>query len=140
VPRSWRELVTWRDQAWHDPQTLARVRSILRWTTCALLLGHGALGAITENAVLATHYADVGLPELTTVGVGWFEIGLAAAIAMRPLPALLMLAAAWKLCSESLWIVSGAPIWEVVERAGSYAAPLALAALVVSRRVTKPAL
>lgn len=67
--------------------------------------------------MLATHYADVGLPELTTAGVGWFEIGLAGAIAMRPVPALLMLAAAWKLSSESLWIVSGAPIWEVVERA-----------------------
>lgn len=39
LPRSWRELVTWRDRAWHDPQTLVRVRSILRWTTCALLLG-----------------------------------------------------------------------------------------------------
>jgi len=139
LPRSWRELVTWRDRAWHDPQTLVRVRSILRWTTCALLLGHGALGAITGKAVLATHYADVGLPELTTAGVCWFEIGLAGAIAMRPVPALLMLAAAWKLSSESLWIVSGAPIWEVVERAGSYAAPLALAALVASERTATSA-
>jgi hypothetical protein len=43
-------------------------------------------------------------------------------------------AAAWKLTSESLWIVSGAPAWEFVERAGSYAAPLALAALLLHDR------
>jgi hypothetical protein len=38
--------------------------------------------------------------------------------------------AVWKLSTESLWIATGAPIWEFVERAGSYAAPLAFAALV----------
>jgi hypothetical protein len=107
------------------------VRSILRWTTCALLLGHGALGAITQKVSLVTHYASVGLPASTTTLVGWFEIALAATIGARPTPALLVLAAGWKLASESLWIVSGAPIWELIERAGSYVAPLALAALLV---------
>ena len=133
LPRSWRELWVRRDEAAHDAQTLARVRSILRGVTCALLLGHGALGAITGKAALTAHYASIGLPASATALVGWFEIGLAVAIAVRPATALLLLAAAWKLSSESLWIVSGAPIWELVERAGSYAAPLALAlaALVV---------
>ena len=34
----------------------------------------------------------------------------------------------------SLFVVSGAPVWEFVERAGNYAAPLALAALMRYRR------
>ena len=41
----------------------------------------------------------------------------------------LLFVCAWKLATESLFIVAGAPVWEIVERAGSYAAPLALAAL-----------
>jgi hypothetical protein len=131
LPRSWRDLLVRRDDATHDWQRLALVRSILKWTTCMLLFGHGALGAITGKAGLTTLYASTGLPPSATALFGWFEIGLAASIAFRPVPALLVVAAVWKLSSESLWIVSGAPIWEFVERAGSYVAPLALAALVV---------
>ena len=131
LPRSWRELLVRRDEAAHDPTRLTLARVILKWTTCALLFGHGALGAMTEKPGLTTHYASIGLPASATVLVGWFEIGLAAAIAFRPVPALLLVAAGWKLSTESLWIVSGAPIWELVERAASYVAPLALAALVV---------
>jgi hypothetical protein len=61
--------------------------------------------------------------------VGWFELGLAAAVAARPVVPLLVLVTAWKLATESLFIVAGEPFWEFVERAGSYAAPLALAVL-----------
>jgi hypothetical protein len=32
----------------------------------------------------------------------------------------------WKLLTEMMFLTSGAPIWEVVERGGSYGAPLAL--------------
>ena len=41
---------------------------------------------------------------------------------------------AWKIASEALFPLSGAPIWEFVERAGSYAAPLALAWLMLRHR------
>ena len=59
---------------------------------------------------------------------------LAVAIAARPAVPLLLAAAAWKLASETLWMTSGAPWWEYMERAGSYVAPLALAALLVHER------
>jgi len=130
LPRSWAELWRTRAHALDEGDALDRARSILHWTTCALLLGHGALGALTGKALLASHYAAVGLPASTAALAGWLEIALAAAIAVRPALGLLVLAAAWKLASESLWIATGAPVWELVERAGSYAAPLALAALV----------
>lgn len=108
----------------------ARVASILQWTTALLLAGHGALGAINGKATLSTHYATIGLPPVTTAFVGWFEIALAIAVLVRPAIGLLLFVAAWKIATESLFLVAGAPIWEFVERAGSYAAPIALAAMV----------
>lgn len=112
-----------------DPRALARVCTALKWTTCLLLAGHGALGAITGKALLTSQYAAIGLPASTTALVGWFELALAVAVAVRPAVGLLLFVAGWKLATESLFLVSGAPIWEFMERAGSYAAPLALAAL-----------
>ena len=47
---------------------------------------------------------------------------------------LLLFVAAWKLATEFLFVTAGAPIWEFVERAGSYAAPIALAVLLRERR------
>lgn len=112
------------------------VKSVLQWTTVLLLLGHGGLGVLGKEG-LSAHYAAVALPSATTAMVGWFEIALAGAVALRPAAALLVFVAVWKLATESLWMSAGAPIWEFVERAGSYAAPLALAALTM--RVAEPA-
>jgi len=108
-------------------------RQALRWTTVVLLVGHGALG-IANKAMLTGHYTIIGLPADSTVVVGWFELALGAAVAVRPMTGLLVFVAAWKLGTESLFMVAGAPIWEFVERAGSYAAPLALAVLMQRRR------
>jgi hypothetical protein len=133
IPRSGGALLTAMAPKDGDP-TRKAVRLALQWTTCLLLAGHGALGAITGKPQLAEHYAVLNLPAAATPLVGWFELALAAAIAIRPVTALLLFAAAWKLATESLFIAAGAPIWEFVERAGSYAAPLALAAMQMSDR------
>lgn len=125
----WRELTEPLPSPSVEPQTLARTRDVLRWTTCLLLAGHGALGAFTGKAMLTAHYATIGLPAATTPLVGWFELVLAAAVAIRPRLGLLIFVACWKLATETLFLAAGQPIWEVVERAGSYAAPAALAFL-----------
>jgi hypothetical protein len=108
------------------------VREVLKWTTVLLLAGHGALG-ITGKALLTANYAAIGLPSSTTALVGWLELALAAWIALRPGVGVLLFVAAWKVATESLFVVAGhafgPAIWELVERAGSYAAPLALAVL-----------
>jgi hypothetical protein len=67
-----------------------------------------------------------------TPALGWLELGLAGAVALWPSPALLVGVAAWKLATEALFLTAGAPVWELVERGGSYAAPIALA-LVLAR-------
>jgi hypothetical protein len=129
MPRSLRGILGPLSGPSSDARAVSLAHDALKWTTCLLLVGHGALSALTQKAMLTGHYASIGLPASATALVGWFEIALGAAIAIRPLAGLLIFAAAWKLGTESLFIVTGAPIWEFVERAGSYAAPLALLAL-----------
>jgi len=118
-----------------------RTRLALTVATVLLLAGHGLLG-IAGKPVLASHYAAAGLPPVS-VAVGWSELALAAAVALRPSPALFITVCLWKLSTESLWLVAGSPVWEFVERGGSYAAPLAAAVLarndlqVISNRVRR---
>lgn len=133
MPRSLRGLSKLLDGPSAGEQPLIRARQALQWTTVLLLVGHGALG-IANTAMLTSHYAAIGLPYETTVLVGWFEIALAVAVAMRPRPGLLLFVAAWKLATEFLFVTAGAPVWEFVERAGSYAAPIALAVLLRDRQ------
>jgi hypothetical protein len=126
------DLFRLRDAPATDRVTIDTVCRVLTWTTALLLIGHGALG-VTAKEVFTAHYGAIGLPVATTPIVGWFEIALALAVLARPTIGLLLFVAAWKLATESLFTASGAPIWELVERAGSFAAPLALAALLVRR-------
>ena len=129
-PRSWSDLRSVRDRPIASPDMVGAVAAILQWTTATLLAGHGAIAALTTSPALGRHLEAIGVPMSAAPLIGWLEIALAVTIAFRPAVGLLLLAAAWKLATESLWIAAGAPIWEFVERAGSYAAPLALAALI----------
>jgi hypothetical protein len=113
---------------------LRLVASTLRWTTALLLAGHGALGAFVAKPLLAEHYAAIGLgPDVVPV-IGTIEIAAAVAVLARPSVLLLALVAAWKLASESLFLLAGAPAWEFIERGGSYAAPIALAVILAHQR------
>jgi phosphohistidine phosphatase SixA len=110
------------------------VRSVLVATAVLLLVGHGGLGVIGK-AGLTAHYAALGLgggaASAATPLIGWAELLLAATLLLRPSAGVAALAVAWKLATESLWLVDGSPVWEFVERAGSYAAPLAVAIVAV---------
>jgi hypothetical protein len=129
MPRSLRGLARRLDGPVASGQNIAVVSRILKWTTVLLLVGHGALGALTGKPLLVTHYAALGLPADAMTVIGWFEIALALVVAVRPAVGLLLFIAAWKIATESLYLAAGSPVWELVERAGSFTAPLALAAL-----------
>ncbi|HEY5870995.1 MAG TPA: hypothetical protein VI542_36405 [Candidatus Tectomicrobia bacterium] len=111
------------------------LHSILRLTTCLLLLGHGALGALTSKPALTAHYGSIGLDNVMVSGltltqvVGGMEIVLAVAALVAPLPSLLLGIGLWKMGTEALFMTSGALPFEWIERAGSYMAPLALYSL-----------
>ena len=120
------------------PAVRERVMIALRATTSTLLAGHGGL-ALLGTPLLERHAATVGLPEGALAVVGAFELALASAVAIRPAASLLLFVLAWKMGTEALHPVAGAPFWEFVERAGSYVAPLALWTMVrgpVSVRVS----
>jgi hypothetical protein len=98
------------------------VRGVLIATVVLLLVGHGGLG-IAGKTGLTAHYAALGLTgeaaTRATPFVGWAELLLAATLLFRPSAGVAALAVAWKLATESLWVVDGAPVGELVERAGS---------------------
>jgi hypothetical protein len=130
----------WLSSATPRPSSDARdraVRAILTATVTLLLIGHGGLG-LAGKTDLTAHYAALGLGGQSALSatplVGGAELLLAATLLLRPSAGVAALAVAWKLATESLWLVDGAPVWEFVERAGSYAAPLALAVMLLGPR------
>jgi hypothetical protein len=125
-PRSLGGWFTSGDGVPASPLTLRRV---LQWTTAVLLFGHGALAAVTGKTLFATHYAALGLPGTIAPYIGGIEMVVAVAALFLPVPAVFIAIAVWKLGTEALFPVAGAPIWEFIERAGSYAAPIGVAIL-----------
>ena len=114
---------------WRASIDRALMGRFLLWSTATLLFAHGALQALTQKPLFARLYDAVDLAASVAPTVGWIEMALAILVLVAPLPALLVAIAAWKMASEALFPLSGAPIWEFVERGGSYAAPLALVLL-----------
>jgi hypothetical protein len=114
-----------------DAAQLGRIAWVLRVTTATLLLGHGLL-ALSGKPLLVKHLAligagDGGASTASAVAfLGALEIGLAAAVLAFPARPLLVLALAWKLGTELLFPMTGDYVWEFIERAGSYGAPLGL--------------
>jgi hypothetical protein len=131
---------SWRD--WFAPSTMApvtpalllRLQRVLTATLAALMAGHGVLGVMGKHG-LTTNYAALFpvTASAITPALGWVEVASALLIVLVPSWPLAVFLAAWKLLTESLFLAAGAPLWEFVERAGSYAAPLALAIVLVRR-------
>ena len=131
--RSWRGLFK-RGFLAPTPDVARRLEKTLTAAVALLLVGHGALGVIGK-AGLVDNYASVMPPSMAlwlTPRLGWFEIALALAVVVRPAAGLLLFIVGWKLLTEGLYVSAGSPIWEFIERGGSYAAPLALAVLIRS--------
>jgi broad specificity phosphatase PhoE len=118
-----------------------RIRFALVIATALLLVGHGWLHLLNKPALVA-NYASVMPHDVAlrlSPWLGWFEILLALIVVLRPSTALLMFIVAWKMITEGLFITAGAPIWEWVERGGSYCVPLALAVLIARRGMSRSA-
>lgn len=118
--------------------TPGRARSFaagFRVIIAAYLIGHGALAVLMEKPLLLDLYGSIGVADAATLRAvtGLFEIGLGALllVARAATTPILLFVLAWKLGSESLYITNHSPGagWEVIERGGSYASPLALICL-----------
>ena len=133
----------WSMRAWlarvgHATLTVAKARRIawsLRIGTALLLIGHGGFGAFMHKEEWVGYFAELGIGSGTVESlslmsaVGWFEIALGVAVLVKPLRTLLAFVVAWKVGTECLRPLAGEPMWEFIERGGSYAAPLALICL-----------
>ena len=109
----------------------AAVGWVLRLTTALLLLGHGGFGFAMHKDITA-YVAAVGLAPAAlgiralTIAGGVFEGMLGLAVLARPSAPLLVAVGLWKVATEFTRVLAGEPVWEFIERAGSYAAPFAL--------------
>jgi dipeptidyl aminopeptidase/acylaminoacyl peptidase/phosphohistidine phosphatase SixA len=110
---------------------LRMVFRVLQWTTVLLLAGHGAL-LLTAKPIFVAHWAALGVASPLLPWIGAFELLLALGVAARPRVGLLVFVALWKIGTEGLWLAAGAPAWEWIERAGSYAAPIGAALLIAA--------
>ena len=120
---------------WPEMNDVVRRRAlhVLRLVLATLLAGHAACALVLQKPGLAHHYAVFGAanPARVMLAVGWFEATLAVAVLVIRVPALVVFVCLWKIASESLFFTSGAPapMFELIERGGSYIVPLALAYL-----------
>lgn len=110
---------------------------ILRIGTALLFVGHGGFGVWMHKQSWVGYFAELGVSPAAVANlhlhyvVGWFEIAFGIAVLFRPARSLLVAACVYKLGTEALRPLAGEPMWEFVERAGSYLAPIAL--LMVNR-------
>jgi hypothetical protein len=104
----------------------------LRGIMASMLIGHGAFGLVMGKSNLLRFYDAIGLggfgvplPTLSAA-IGGFEMLLGALCLQATWPVFFLLVCAWKLGTEGLHVPAQAygAWWEVLERGGSYAAPL----------------
>ena len=129
--RSLRDWFSGRPAPAVTPPRIVAIAWTLRLTTGLLLIGHGGFDvAMRKDWIGYVEAIGISRESLAahplTAFAGWAEIALGLAVLARPVPPLLALAFVTKVVTEALRPLAGEPIWEFVERGGSYAAPLAL--------------
>jgi hypothetical protein len=108
-----------------DEATLKRVTNILRVVVFLLLIGHGWLNLIEKKGLMG-QYTALGFSNPGEVAhiAGFFEIGAAFLLLIRPLRPIIFALLIWKIGTELFY-----PHWEMfewIERGGSYGTLLAL--------------
>ena len=137
LPEHWPELTS------HDRRRLIWT---LRLAAASLLAGHATCALILQKPSLVHHYSALGIasPFSLMVAVGWFELLLAVVVLVVKSPAVFGFVCLWKFITEALFLTSGAmtPVFEVIERGGSYIVPLALVYLLAQSdtKITLPKL
>ncbi len=105
---------------------------ILRIGTAACFIGHGALGVLRTEAWIP-YFAVAGMGRERALAlmplVGTLDVAMGLLTLVRPIRAVVLYMAVWGLGTALLRPLAGEPVWEAVERAGNYGAPLALVLL-----------
>jgi hypothetical protein len=119
-------------------QAIRKIKWILQISLGLLLVGHGGLVAITQKQMYADHLALLGVESSPALlqAIGFGEILLGIAVALRPTRSLVWFILVWKLFTEALYPFAGhaVDVFETIERWGDYGGCIALLLILHYRR------
>ena len=127
--RAW---ITERTRPILTPNKAIQLSWFLRIIIAALLIGHGGSGLFDHATIWINYFGVLGINSATISAlsliniVGFFEIILGIVVLFRPHPYLLVFVFTWKVFTEFLRVPAGEVAFGFIERAATYAAPLAL--------------
>jgi hypothetical protein len=101
----------------------------LRVAICLTFLGHGVF-AMHTHAAWVPYITGFGFSEQFAVFImpyiGYFDVVIALSIIIRPMRIVLIWCVIWAFLTALARPISGAPIWDFVERASNWTVPLVL--------------
>ena len=102
---------------------------ILRVGVFGTFLGHGILALGVKQGWIP-YFTKIGFEASTATAllplIGLLDIAVAFTVLLYPIRIVLMWAAVWVFATALIRPITGEPIWDFVERAANWAAPLAL--------------
>jgi len=102
---------------------------ILRVGVFGTFLGHGILALGVKQGWIP-YFTKIGFEASTATAllplIGLLDIAVAFTVLLYPIRIVLMWAAVWGFATALIRPITGEPIWDFVERAANWAAPLAL--------------
>jgi hypothetical protein len=104
----------------------------LRVAVCLTFFGHGVF-AMQTNPAWVPYITGFGFSEQFAIFVmpyiGYFDAVIAVSVILRPIRVVLIWCILWAFLTALARPISGAPIWDFVERASNWTVPLVLLAL-----------
>lgn len=102
---------------------------ILRIGVFGTFLGHGMLALAVKQSWIA-YFVAVGISAESAVIllplIGYLDILVAISVLFKPFRIILVWAVIWAFITALIRPIAGEPIWDFIERAANWAAPLAL--------------
>ena len=106
-----------------------KVEWALRIAVFGAFLGHGVFALLVKQSWIP-YFNAVGISNATAITllplIGILDILVAISVLVKPLRGVLIWAVFWAFLTALIRPISGEPIWDFVERAANWAAPLAL--------------
>jgi hypothetical protein len=106
-----------------------RIKWFLQVAICLTFLGHGVFAMHTHPAWVP-YITGFGFSEQFAVFImpyiGYLDVVIAISVLLRPMRIVLMWCVLWAFLTALARPISGAPIWDFVERASNWTVPLVL--------------